>query len=306
MIRQFILVVTILCVGIAGAEAAEKFVPKIDAKIIIRFSPKARADIVQAIVDQWSQKAGGTLDTPLRIQHFFAQIATETGGMRLLEENLRYSSKRILEVFPSRVSPDEAQDLANNPIKLANKVYNNRLGNNPPMDGWTYRGSGLIQLTGRENFKKRGLELSLPFEKQPDLVRSTDGALTAATAFWKARDINKPADKDDVVEVRRRVNGGKNGLPEAKLWLAKAKKVFSEPGSAGAAGATFEEALALKELLISRKLIVVDPGAAPDPQQVENALKTFQENNGIEASGTLDDDTFYQLTDPDNFKGLGE
>src|SRR5271154_3360521 len=101
--------------------------------------------------------AAGLAD-PVRISHFFAQIATETGGLRRLDENLNYTTvKRLRDIFSSKFKTDDsAKGYIRNPEKLANFVYAGRNGNSKPGDGWQYRGSGLIQITGRDNFDKIG------------------------------------------------------------------------------------------------------------------------------------------------------
>lgn len=84
----------------------------------------------------------------------------ETGGkMQPIEENLNYTSAaRIRQVWPSRfASVAAAQPFVRNPQALANKVYGGRMGNTGANDGWLYRGRGLVQITGRDNYKKYGL-----------------------------------------------------------------------------------------------------------------------------------------------------
>ncbi|MDQ0420927.1 putative chitinase [Peteryoungia aggregata LMG 23059] len=298
--------VVLICMCISGAAfpalADSNHSLTVTSSAIAKFSPRARLDIVNAILAKWDLAERAEINTPLRLQHFFAQIATETGGLRLLEENLNYSEARMLVVFKRRVTPADAKRLAGDPVALANHVYNNRLGNRLPMDGWNYRGSGLMQLTGRENFSKRGKELSLPLEEKPDLARSTDMALDAAVAYWTFSKINAAADADDLQTVRLLVNGGQNGLPEARIWLARAKRVFSAPGSAAASAASSEESMAVKEVLRELDFLKTSPDAAPQLNQVADALKAFQASRGLEQTGFVDDSTLYELTDPDNFK----
>lgn len=169
------------------------------------------------------------IDTGLRLAHFLAQTATETGGFKALEENLNYSAKRMMVVFPSRF-PNLASTagLANNPRAFALKVYSNRLGNGPPSsgDGFTFRGRGLIQLTGRDNYKARATETGLPLVDRPEIASDPATSVQVAALYWTSRNINDRADADDVREVRKRVNGGFNGLDEAKVFLARAKKAL--------------------------------------------------------------------------------
>ncbi len=169
------------------------------------------------------------LNTGLRIAHFLAQTATETGAYRTLEENLNYSAKRLTEVFKSRFPTiASTAGFANNPEALANKVYGGRLGNGPPAsgEGWKYRGRGLIQLTGKTNYAARAKETGLPLVDQPDIVSAPQTSVQAACLFWTAVKLNVPADADDVVAVRQLVNGGQHGIEDCKIHLARAKKVL--------------------------------------------------------------------------------
>jgi putative chitinase len=194
----------------------------VTAERIRRFAPRARPDLVAAIVENWSAAEAAGINTPLRVPHFMAQIATETGGFRAIEENLNYSSDRLRQVFPSRVSAALAKKLAGNPKAIANHVYGSRLGNRKGTDdGWVYRGSGFIQTTGRSNFAAVGAE------DDPDSLRRPDEGFLAAVAYWEDRGCNAAADADNLTKVRRLVNGGTNGLAEAKVWLAKAKRIFT-------------------------------------------------------------------------------
>lgn len=277
----------------------------VTAEAIAKFSPRARADLVTAIVAQWQRAEADDINMPLRIQHFMAQIATETGGLRLIEENLNYSASRLRQIFPSRVSADDAQRLAGKPIEIANHVYGGRFRNKPPMDGWNYRGSGLIQLTGRSNFAERGAELKLPLEEKPDMARQAPTAFTTAVAYWTARKVNRPADDDDIVEVRRLINGGKNGLAEARVWLVRAKRAFPGPNEKGAGDLDAEEFYAIQELLSENGLL--DKSKSTGPSQTDEAIKKFQESRalaptGLTPTGLPDEDTLYALTDPTNFK----
>lgn len=169
------------------------------------------------------------LNTELRLAHFLSQTAAETGAYRTLEENLNYSAKRLTEVFP-RYFPtiESTQGYAGNPQAIANRVYSNRLGNGPPEsnDGWDFRGRGLIQLTGRANYAARAAETGLPLEDMPELAADPETGTRAACLFWTSRNINAAADADDVVAVRRLVNGGTHGLESARTHLRRAKALL--------------------------------------------------------------------------------
>ncbi len=186
-----------------------------------QFSASVAPGIVQAFSDHVSDISNAGLATPLRVQHFMAQISVETWALTRLEENLNYSAKRLVEVWPKRFpNLATAAPFANNPSALANKVYGGRLGNVQPNDGWTYRGSGMMQTTGRDNFRAAG------HEDDPETLRQPEGALLSALKFWSDHNLNKWADADNLIAVRKIVNGGTNGLSDAKLYLSKAKRIF--------------------------------------------------------------------------------
>jgi putative chitinase len=186
-----------------------------------RLAPSARPDLVAAIVDNWSYAAERGITTPLRIAHFMAQICVETGGLRLIEENLNYSAKRLMQVWPSRFKTlASAKPFANNPRALANKVYGGRNGNKGPDDGWIYRGSGFMQNTGRTNFRLAG------YEDNPDALRTPGPGFRAAVDYWTKHKLNRLADQDNIAAVRKAINGGTHGLADAAAYLRKARKIW--------------------------------------------------------------------------------
>jgi len=290
--------------AVHAVSAQEQPTAVVDVPTLARFSPRARADIVATISEQWDRAIAAGIATPRRAHHFLAQIATETGGFRLLEENLNYSAERLVQVFPRRVTWEDAQRLAHKPVAIANHVYNGRLGNSPPTDGWTFRGSGLLQLTGRANFAGRGKELGVPLEEKPELARLPATAFSTAVAYWRARNINVAADKDDLVTVRRLINGGTNGLPESRVWLARARRYFVDASEKAQQppGPTPDEASAAQDLLQTLGFLSRTSDKAVDPSELQNAVKSFQASRGLPETGRVDDDTLYELTDPEKFR----
>ena len=183
----------------------------------------------------WEHAVATMLDhadarTPLRAAHMLAQVLHETAGLRVVVENLNYSAEALLRVWPNRFTPELAQRLARNPVAIANHVYSNRLGNGPPEsgDGWTYRGRGMIQITGRHNYRAYHLAGGEDVEADPDSAVLPQVAARIAAWYWTSRGINRLADDDDVVAVTRAVNGGTNGLADRKKWLAAAKRALAE------------------------------------------------------------------------------
>lgn len=196
---------------------------------IVRFLPNANPALVDAIVGGWALAEAEGINTPRRVRHFLTQIATETGGLRAVEESLNYSSAaRIREVWPTRFKTEAAaKPYVRNPKALAIKVYGGRLGNAaaPATDGWDYRGGGMLQTTGRDNHRKMG------FEENPEALRDPDTAFETAVREWANRGCNALADADDLEAVRRKINGGLNGIAEAREFMRKAKAVWpDQPG----------------------------------------------------------------------------
>lgn len=175
----------------------------------------------------------GIAETRLRLAHFFAQILHESGCLRFDMENLNYSSEALRKVFGKYFkTKEEADAYARQPEKIANRVYANRMGNRSEVsgDGWKYRGRGLIQLTGRNNYKAFAEWVGDPrVVDEPDLV-STEYAVHSAVFFWDKNNLNKLADKDDVVGVTKKINGGDNGLAHRRELLNKANGLLTMLG----------------------------------------------------------------------------
>jgi putative chitinase len=258
-----------------------------------KFAPLAKAELVEVLVNGIDLLEAAQINTPLRLQHFMAQVATETGGLRQIEENLSYSAERLRQVWPSRFpNLTSAKLYARNPKKLAAKVYGGRMGNKTPEDAWNFRGSGLLQTTGRENFTKAG------YADNPDYLRTPDGALHAALEFWTRNGCNAFADRDDVTGLRRRINGGTNGLAEARTYLRKAKQVFVtfedvEPESVAAMPpARIRE---LQNHLLRVGYIELGRADGQIGTRTIAAISSFQAENGLTVNGQFDDDTVEAL-----------
>jgi predicted chitinase/D-alanyl-D-alanine dipeptidase len=211
---------------------------------ILQFCKQARPDIVETLVtDAPTLFVRFGLDTDVRISHFMAQIAHETGGLVRLDENMMYTrAASLVRTFPSRFKNEtEAAPYVRKPEKIANRAYSNRLGNGDEAsgDGWAYRGSGLIQLTGRENFREIGKLVGMgdALEKDPEQVRLPDSALLVSLGYWKARNINAQADgatDKDVEDVTKLINPALMGLGDRKALFKQALKVFAAPRPAAA------------------------------------------------------------------------
>jgi predicted chitinase len=166
-------------------------------------------------------------DNGLRISHFMAQILHESGGLTIFKENMNYRAERIVQVWPSRFpTMADALPFAHNPEKLANKVYGRRMGNVNPGDGWKFIGRGLIQVTGRESYKKFGDKLGVDLVGNPELAISAEWCLKIACEEWKEKGCNSLADADNLNLITRRINGGLIGLSSRRDWLVKTKHIW--------------------------------------------------------------------------------
>lgn len=160
------------------------------------------------------------LNTPLRLAHFLAQCAHESGNWKFKVENLNYSAAALQSVF-RKYFPDEATaaQYARKPESIANKVYANRMlnGDEASGDGWKFRGRGYIQLTGRQNYSFFYTAVEDNIIENPDLVAEKYPLLSAAW-FWDSNNLNTLADKgdtdSDVTAITKRVNGGTHGLDD--------------------------------------------------------------------------------------------
>jgi putative chitinase len=174
-------------------------------------------------------------DSPLRIAHFMAQVLHESGGLTRQFENLNYSPERLPQVWPRRFRPKGPLDPAgfsHNPQTLANQVYGGRMGNVGPNDGFTYRGRGLLQLTGRESYQAATNALRSEFPDAPDFIANPDAVISAqwclviAAAEWTAKGCNAMADRDDIKAITRVINGGQIGLAERMEWAKRTKAIW--------------------------------------------------------------------------------
>jgi predicted chitinase len=172
----------------------------------------------------------GIADSKARLAHFFAQVLHESGCLRFDMENLNYSADALRRVFGKYFPTQELADAyARRPEKIANRVYANRMGNGDEAsgDGWKYRGRGLIQLTGKSNYQAFAEWIGDPrIVADPDLV-SSEYAVQSAVFFWDRNKLNTVADRDDVTELTRRVNGGENGLAHRRELLNKARGLLA-------------------------------------------------------------------------------
>jgi putative chitinase len=203
---------------------------KVTSEQLLRVAPNCRASYRQAFETADAVLARDRInDTPLRLAHFMAQILHETDGLMIFRENMNYSAKRIVQVWPSRFKNEAAAaPYAHNPQALANKVYNGRMGNRSGTDdGWRFIGRGLLQVTGREDYEKYGKLLGVDIIKDPELAIDSRYTLKIAALEWDAKGCNSDADEDSIRKVTIKINGGLIGLASRIDWLRKTKQVWS-------------------------------------------------------------------------------
>lgn len=185
------------------------------------------------------QKAMSQFDinSDLRVAHFHAQLAHESAGFHATTENLNYSADALHSVFGKYFPTQElATQYARNPERIANRIYANRLGNGPEQsgDGWRFRGRGLIQVTGKNNYRAYSIFMYADDRavSEPALLARDPDAVLSAGWFWHSRSINLVADRDDLVGVTKLINGGTMGMKDRARWLARAKDLIGIRGKA--------------------------------------------------------------------------
>jgi putative chitinase len=244
---------------------------------IREMSRTAAARIVQGIVDNQQFIVQGGIDTPLRLCHFMAQLAHESAHFGVTRE------------FASGAAYEGRSDL----------------GNTQPGDGRKYRGRGLIQTTGRANYREarddiRSIIPGAPdFEADPVTLEEFPWALLSGISYWRRRNINRHADRDDVIAVTRAVNGGQNGLNERQRYLLKAKAIWMAERTTTGSNPTVrrgdkgDAVVDLQNELIEagyRLLVDGDFG-----EHTEEAVIDFQLRHGLRNDGIVGARTWAEL-----------
>jgi putative chitinase len=168
------------------------------------------------------------INTPKRQACFIGQCMHESGGFKFLRENLNYSAKALMATWPSRFPDmDTAEKFERQPEKIANKVYSGRMGNTEDGDGAKFIGRGLIQLTGKDNYKAFGEAIGEDLVANPQLVEQPRYAALSAGWFWNKRGLNALADDMDVTTMTVRINGGKIGIEDRIAKINKALDILA-------------------------------------------------------------------------------
>lgn len=261
-------------------------------------------------VDEWFQALAEILPkyditTPRRVAHFISQCAHESNNFRSLEENLNYSEKALTSVFgryfgapPKR----NAEEYARNPEKIANYVYQDefrsaKMGNVNPGDGWLFRGRGLKQLTGRDNYTRFGKSVGMTAEEAAVYVATEKGAIESACWFWDTNKLNTIADTDDVVLMTKRINGGNIGLEDRQQRYARAIKILGG-GAVAESTTTNYETVRVGSRNDTVKAVQKALGQDADGifgAGTERAVKAWQTANGLDADGIVGPNTIRKM-----------
>lgn len=257
----------------------------IDGDFILEVAPKfsgskaaAQETIVKAISTDFAPILDSyDINTYLRIAHFMGQVTHECAGFRTTEE------------FASGAAYEGRADL----------------GNVHKGDGKRYKGRGLLQLTGRANYRRVGALLGMDLEGSPLLAGDPLVSLRIACEYWQDRKINTHCDNDDLIKVTRKVNGGLNGLSDRDSYLRKAKIALKKrmativSGSEGGVNivlrrGSFGEAVAKLQELLRRKgyLVAIDGDFGP---ATELAVTKVQQGHSLEADGIVGKRTWAAL-----------
>ena len=273
------------------------------------FTKEHLAEIISDDADNWYDalcdllpKYGITNER--RVAHFLSQCAHESGGFKRLEENLNYSAKALRAVFGRYFgdSPKaDADEYARNPEMIANRVYNDeyrkyKMGNTEEGDGWRFRGRGLKQLTGRDNYTRFGKSVDMTAEEAAEYVATPKGAVESACWFWGANNLNDIADTDDVVKMTKKINGGNIGLADRQARYSKAMEVFGNPVSIAEVNDDDDNDMDVSDIGTLRKgskgegvkMMQEALGIGADGSfgpGTERALKAWQSANGLTADG---------------------
>jgi uncharacterized protein (TIGR02594 family) len=223
--------------------------------VVRRIAPQARPAYLAAFKQGDALLFAHGLITPARLAHFLAQVLHESGALEIDWENMSYSSRRLLQIFgvgrhSAAITQGEAQLLAHRPEAIAERVYGlgnphkaRELGNIESGDGFYYRGGGLLQTTGRANYRRMGQKCGVDFEGQPDLLLAAEHALKPALCEWTEARLNAFADCEDILSISRAINLGNprvsrrpNGMEDRVAWYARVRQLIDRVDFDAAAG----------------------------------------------------------------------
>lgn len=243
------------------------------------------------------------INTPNRIAGFFAQCGHESMNFTVLSENLNYRAETLEKLFSKYFSKAgrNAADYAKQPEKIANVIYANRMGNGDTAsgEGYAFRGRGIVQLTGKDNYSAFALSIKMTLPDVIEYVQTKKGALESACWYWNSRNINAACDANDIVKMTKLVNGGTIGLEDRKHHYEQALAVLG-----GAVPAPITNAASIVGVLKKGstgenvKRMQAELGLEADGSfgpATEAALKKWQTANGLAADGVAGPKTLAKL-----------
>ncbi len=253
----------------------------ITKQLIRQIAPNSRDEIIDPLVKYLNiHMPKYEVNTYLRVCHFLSQAAHESASFRTLRE------------YASGAAYEGRKDLGN--VKAG--------------DGVRYKGRGIFQLTGRANYKRIGQLIGYDLENNPELAETPEISVLTALEYWKSRNLNGLADKDQVELITRRINGGLNGFEDRRKYLERSKRViprnFSFSSTAPVTPTIAPIVVAkngdkspyvadLQNMLIKKGAKITADGAFGP--RTEQAVKDFQKANGLPVTGTIDTDTLNKL-----------
>jgi putative chitinase len=269
----------------------------IDLQTLKAIFPHTKSDVLAGFVDPLNKVFEKySINTMLRKAAFLSQVGHESTGLSVWAENLNYSAERLMQVFP-RAFPTRAlaAEYAGKPEKIGARVYANRLGNynESTGDGYTYRGRGLIQLTGKANYQAFATAFGMSLDEAVEYMTTLEGAAMSAGWFWDSRKINSYADRGDAVGMTKCINGGTNGLQERVALYNLCKSVLAktpddEPVKANVAPVAPVAAPVHHEpSLVEQITSAITPSTEPAPVEAPADTATDNSSTDTSSSGTL-------------------
>jgi len=273
-------------------------------------APQAKIDSICNISEELFDEEG--IDDNYVVAQLMANVSHENGAGTIIRESGNYRADRIVEIFGSPhssadVTPREAQALAHKPQALFERVYNlphspklaKELGNHLPGDGYKFRGAGDLQNTGRAIFAWLAKVMNRPeLAENPDLLADPELSFRCAVAEFKAKGCIPLARKRQTVAVRRKINGGKNGLSEVQVWVRRWEEALPDidepvkiPRGADTGDRKFTDSKILKGSVIGGGATVVEV-AAQATQQASDTATTVQStldnvHNTVDTTATV-------------------
>lgn len=260
--------------------------PNGDAKI-----PGLRAAII-AQMPEIAERYG--FDTPDVIAIFMGQISLECGAGLEVVENLSYTAKRMMAVWPSRFPTLASAALyASNPKKLANKVYNGRMGNRVGTDdGFNYRGRGGTQTTGRDAYDHLATATGLDLLSEPDLVNDPAHFLNSAAIDFIKCGCLPFAKRGDIEGTTHHLNGGLIGLSGRKAWTKRWRSALAVPAPVPVADGVLRLGSKGFEVeAVQRRLVELNYSVGEVDGKfgrgTRSAIRAFQDDRGLPCDGEV-------------------